>query len=331
MGTATRRVISIPSLIAAAVLLTVLSPVWLPIAAIADLIRGRWRLPFARLGLFAVGWAWLETAGVATAGVLWVTGQRHNQPAHHALQRWWAANLMRVLRVTTGIRVTATGVDALRPGPAVVLCRHASLADSLVSAWVITTLAGQRPRYVLKRELLVDPCLDVVGNRLPNYFLDRGAADSAAELDALRELAVGMGPNDVAVIFPEGTRSTAAKRARAVERIADRDPSRLDRVRGLRHLLPVRPAGSAALLAGCPAADVVIAWHVGFDGLDTFGGIIRHLAHRPAPVHFEADRFPRREVPDDPVALTTWLDERWCEVDDKVHEMLAEPSPFTST
>ena len=54
------------------------------------------------------------------------------------------------------------------------LCRHASLADSLVSAWVITSVAGMNPRYVLKRELLVDPCLDIVGNRLPNHFLDRG-------------------------------------------------------------------------------------------------------------------------------------------------------------
>jgi len=66
------------------------------------------------------------------------------------------------------------------------VCRHASRADSLVSAWVVTIGAGMHPRYVLKRELLADPCLDVVGNRLPNHFGDRGAADSATELVADR-------------------------------------------------------------------------------------------------------------------------------------------------
>jgi 1-acyl-sn-glycerol-3-phosphate acyltransferase len=231
---------------------------------------------------------------------------------------------MRVLCSTTGIRVETVGVEALSPGPAVMLCRHASLADALLSAWVITTLAGKHPRYVLKRELLLDPCLDVVGHRLPNHFLDRGAADSAAELDALTALSTDLGPDDVAVIFPEGTRATAAKRARAIERIADRDPSRLPLVSSLRHVIPTRPAGSAALLAGCPTADVVIAWHVGFDGLDNFSGIVRHLAHRPAPVHFAARRVPRHDVPVDPSRFTEWLDDQWCQVDHQVDLLLTQ-------
>jgi len=36
--------------------------------------------------------------------------------------------------------------------------------------------------------LLLDPCLDVVGARNPNYFLDGGANDSAPELDAISAL-----------------------------------------------------------------------------------------------------------------------------------------------
>ena len=32
-----------------------------------------------------------------------------------------------------------------------------------------------RLRYVLKRELLWDPCLDIVGQRVPNIFVDRDA------------------------------------------------------------------------------------------------------------------------------------------------------------
>jgi len=106
------------------------------------------------------------------------------------------------------------------------LCRHASVADSVLSAWVISTLSAMAPRYVLKRELLWDPCLDIVGNRLPNHFLDRDAADSAVELDALRDLASSMAPADVAIIFPEGTRASEAKRERMLAKIGPRRGTR---------------------------------------------------------------------------------------------------------
>lgn len=323
MSTIRRRAASISGLFLAAVLLLVLLPVWIPISIVADLARGRIRLPVARLLLFALGWAWLESASVVIAFGLWGTRQSNNHEAHYRLQTWWAANVLGLLRATTGIRVMAENVEQLRPGPAVLLCRHASLADSLVSAWVITSLADMRPRYVLKRELLIDPCLDIVGNRLPNYFLDREASDSQVELDALRRLSTGMDERDIAVIFPEGTRASPKKRERVMQRLMERDPVRAERVRALRHLLPPRPAGSAALIAGSPDADVVIGWHVGFDGLDTFGGILHHLAHKPMPVRFRARRIARAEVPSGP-AFTEWLDEVWLQADGDVHAMIEQ-------
>lgn len=320
-----RRAISVPGLAVAAVVGAVTVPLWLPVATVADLVRGRWRLPTVRLGLFGVCWAWLELAGVSVAGLLWLTGQRHNRRAHYALQRWWAANVLRAMTATTGLKVQVRDAEALRPGPVVVLCRHASLADSLLSAWAITSLARMRPRYVLKKELLADPCLDIVGNRLANYFLDRDAADSSAELSALTALTTGMGPDDAGVIFPEGTRASDAKRAKALARIGERDPQRAGHLAALRHVLPPRPAGSAAMLDGTPGADVVLGWHVGFDGFDTFGGILRKLARRPAPVRLCFRRIGRAEVPagED---FTAWLDQRWLELDDAVGALLEEAS-----
>ena len=319
-----RRFASISGLFVAAVLLLVLLPIWIPVGIVADLVRARVRLPIARLLLFALGWAWIELACVVITFGLWLTGQSKNHEIHFRLQAWWAANVLGLLRAATGIRVTAENVDQLRPGPAVLLCRHTSLADSLVSAWVITSLAGMHPRYVLKRELLIDPCLDIVGNRLPNYFLDRNAPDSQIELDALTRLSTGMGGQDIAVIFPEGTRASPEKRERVMQRLTERDPDRAQRVRSLQHLLPPRPAGSAALIAGTPEADIVVGWHVGFDGLDTFGGILRHLAHKPTPVRFRARRIPRSEVPAGP-PFTEWLDAVWLQADSDVHAMI-EPS-----
>jgi len=323
VSTVRRRFGSISGLFIAAILLLVLLPVWIPLSIVADLVRGRVRLPIARLLLFALGWAWLESTGVVIAFGLWLTGKRKNHELHFRLQAWWAANILGLLRATTGIRVTAENVDQLRPGPVVLLCRHASLADSLVSAWVITSLAHMHPRYVLKRELLIDPCLDIVGNRLPNYFLDRDAPDSQVELDALTRLSTGMGARDIAVIFPEGTRASPKKRDRVMQKLGERDPVRAERLRALQHLLPPRPAGSAALIAGSSDADIVVAWHVGFDGLDTFGGILRHLAHKPTPVRFRARRIARADVPSGD-AFTEWLDAVWLQSDRDVHTMIEQ-------
>lgn len=321
MSALQRRAVSIPSVLLAATALLVLLPVWLPLAALADLVRGRLRLPTVRLLAFAVCWSWLEAVGVTIAAGLWLVGQRRNARAHFALQRWWAAQLMSALQLTTGIRVDAADATSLSPGPAIMLCRHASLADSLLSAWVVTSKARMNPRYVLKKELLADPCLDVVGNRLPNYFLDRQAPDSATELSALRILAAGLTDGQVAVIFPEGTRSSPPKRARALQKIRERDPARADRLAEMQHLLPPRPAGALALLGGCPQADVIVAWHVGFDGLDTFGGILRHLARTPTPVQFHARRIARADVPGGD-AFTRWLDDQWLQSDRAVHALL---------
>lgn len=315
-----RRLKTIPALFVAALALVVLLPVWVPVAALFDLVRGRWRLPTLRLLAFGLCWAWLETAGVVMAFKLWLTRRSHDRAAHYSLQRWWAAKLMGALRITTGIRVDTAEAECLSPGPAVMLCRHASLADSLLSAYVVTSHAGMNPRYVLKRELLADPCLDIVGNRLPNHFLDRGAADSSVELAQLAALSAGLGADEIAIIFPEGTRASPRKRAAAMEKIRARDPERGARLAGLQHLLPPRPAGSAAMVEGCPAADVVIAWHVGFDGLDTFGGILRHLAHRPTPVRFHARRITRAEVPTGE-RFTAWLDDQWVQADAAVHAL----------
>jgi len=280
----------------------------------------------ARLLSFAVCWVWLETSGVVCSAFYWLTGQSKNLPKHYALQRWWADRLLRALKATCGFAVEVENIDALQPGPVLLFARHASLADSLVSAYVVTTLAQMNPRYVLKRELLADPCLDVVGQRLPNHFLDRQATDSTPELLALEELVTGIDESTVGIIFPEGTRANKKKRDRALEKIAVIDPARADRLHEMRHLLPPRPAGAAAMLRGCPSADVVFAWHVGFEGLDTFGGILRGISSRMPPIRFHLRRVERLAVPltlqVDTNEMTKWLDSEWMRMDHEVDEAL---------
>jgi len=319
-----RRLVSIPAVVLGAVVLLVLMPIWLPIALVVDVLTDPRRLPRTRLGLFALCWTWLETAALVRLAWVWTTGGAHDLDRMTAAQRWWASGLLGALRLTTGLRVEVEGIDAFDPAPVVILARHACLADSLVSAWVVVGPAAHRVRFVIKRELLSDPCLDVAGNRLYNHFVDRGASDSGPELDALRTLTTDMGDETCAVIFPEGTRANPEKRARALARIAERDPARAERLGALEHLNPPRPAGSAALLEGAPDADVVVAWHTGFDGMDTFGGILRSLPPlRGRTIRYVARRVPRSQVPEGE-AFTRWLDDTWLELDRSVDAALAD-------
>lgn len=324
-----RRTASIGGVALVAATLTV---AFVPLAAVAvvvDLVRLRTRLPITRLLCFGVCWAWLELAGVAAAAGLWLSFRARDLDAHYRLQRWWAHRLLTALRVTCGVSVQVEGIEALRPTPTVLLVRHASLADSLLTAWVVAQQAGLHPRVVLKRELLADPCLDIVGNRLPNCFLDRQAEDSSPGLAAVEHMGASMASDDVSIIFPEGTRANDAKRRRALERITERDPARAARLAPLDHLLPPRPAGTRALLQGASrsagpggAAEVVVGWHTGFDGLDTFAGILRQLGRPATTVRMRLERV------DGPSALDAgtverWLDELWLRTDAEVDLLLS--------
>lgn len=309
-----------PAVFILAIVLVAGVPVWVPLAALFDLVRGKWRLPVTRLLAFALCWSWLEVWGVAVSFILWVSGQTHNVSAHYRLQRMWAGGLMRALRATVGVSVRVDNVEVLSPGPVLVLSRHASLADSLVSAWAIGNVAGLRPRYVLKRELMADPCLDIVGHRLPNYFLNRSSNDPAEELQGVAELGRNLGEHDVAVIFPEGTRVNDAKREKILQAMAERNPSRATRLAQLRRLLPPKPAGASALINAAPSVDIVVAAHTGFDGLDTFGGMLRRLERGSHQGRMWFRRVSRTDVSEE--KLAEWLDDVWLALDQEVnHEI----------
>ena len=83
------------------------------------------------------------------------------------------------------------------------LIRHASIVDNLLPAELVARPHGIRLRYVLKRELLADPCLDIAGRRLPNYFVRRGTGE-AQELERVRALGHGLGPARRRADLPRG-------------------------------------------------------------------------------------------------------------------------------
>jgi 1-acyl-sn-glycerol-3-phosphate acyltransferase len=219
-----------------------------------------------------------------------------------------------------GLRITASGLDAVQPTPFILLARHASIVDNLLPAWFISRPLGTHIRYVMKRELLVDPALDIAGNRLVNVFVRRGSGESDSDVAAIKSLATTLPDDEAILIYPEGTRFSEEKRIRSLAVLAKRSPRSHDRVRELTHVLPPRPGGTLALLEGC-GSDVVVMVHRGLDGFARIADIWRGaMVRRHVDVAFW--RVPRAEIPTDRSERADWLFDLWTRVD----RWMAEPA-----
>ena len=250
--TVRRRLRTIVPRVLGFLLVTVLLPVLLVVAVVTDALRrvASGMPPTAvRLVLFLWGYLAAEVAGVAALATLWVAslGDRRSawlRETTWRVQQLWAGALLDAVRALFRLRLEVAGGDEVAPGPVIVLIRHASIVDNLLPAELVARRHGIRLRYVLKRELLADPCLDIAGRRLPNYFVRRGTGE-VQELERVRALGHGLGPGDGVLIYPEGTRFTPERRARAIARIAERAPDLAARAERIRHLLPPASAASA--------------------------------------------------------------------------------------
>lgn len=294
--------------------LTALAPLWVGLACTRDML-GRYR--FASTRLLACVWVYLacELLGLLAAMFYWfihrwmaVGGWRWFIDRNHRLQAWWTRTLLTAVTQAFSMRIQITGADCLDGGPILLFMRHASTLDTLIPGALLSYNRGYRLRYVLKRELLVDPCLDVIGNRLPNYFVDRGG-DTSHETEAISKLAVGLEPDEGVLIYPEGTRFSPARRTRALERIKARDPARAAYFGPLKQVLPPRPGGSLALLAAGDT-DVVFCSHRGLEGLMRPHELLRGgLVGTTVEVAFW--RVCAADIPPTNAGRRRWLDEQW--------------------
>lgn len=317
-----RRLVTIPSrflgLFVVTVLLVPLLLVALPVDAVRALLT---RVPPTATRLVLFLWAYLaaEVVGLLALAALWAASLGGLRGAWlrertWRLQRAWTGALLGAMKSIFGLRLEASGIDAAGPGPTIVLIRHASLLDTLLPAQLVSRPHGMWLRYVLKRELLADPCLDVAGRRLPNYFVRRGTGE-AIEKERVRDLARGLGGDEGVVIFPEGTRFTPARRRREIDRLAAHDPALAERAERLGHLLPPRTGGVLALLEGAPEADVVLIAHHGFDGLRVVSDIWRG-GLVGLHVRVRITRVPRAAVPSGERERAAWLYDLWQDADD---------------
>lgn len=320
-----RRAITIPGVFLATALYLAALPILLLHAAISDAVHRR---PLLLCRFHLTFWAiflW-HCIGVSTLAVWWVVGKGLRMPVdrwrhfHRALESWWGYKILGIASVTYRTRYVAEGLDQVTPGPVLVLSRHASTLDTVLPLRML----GRGPvglilRIVKKRELLWDPCVDLMCHRLPRTLVRRGSGNPGEEIERLVRLTDGMDHDDAVVIFPEGTRFTPAKQAEILAKLAIKDPPAAARAARLKNLLPPRPAGTFALLDARPDMDVVFMAHTGLEDAnrldDLVGGSLLD-----ATVKARFWRVPRAEVPDEPEARLAWLQSWWERVDGWVED-----------
>lgn len=322
---AARRLITVPAFLLATAVASAALPALLVAAWLVSWIPAcRGAVPTL---LFVCGYLWCETIGIVASFWVWVRHRDHERfmTANYRLQCWWANALMVMARKLFRLRFQIDGRDALEGPPALLLPRHASIADTVIPMVFYAIPFGVRLRYVLKKELLFDPCLDIVGNRLPNYFVDRGGQDSERARRGVAELVRDLGPDEGALIYPEGTRSSADKRDALRRRYADvpEMQAQLDR---WPMLLPPRLGGTLAMLGANPGRDLVFCAHAGFEGSSHFGTLWNGAwMHQHVRIRFW--RVPFAAVPAGAEARQQFLFEQW---DRMAREVTALSAPAAS-
>jgi 1-acyl-sn-glycerol-3-phosphate acyltransferase len=315
-----RRAVTIPGLFVATALVLAALPLLLLHAVVSDVVRRRPLLLCRFHMTIASTFVW-HCIGVIAVSAWWVIGRARGMKGarwiawHGLLEGWWAGKLVGIARLWYRMKVEVEDADEVAPGPTLILMRHASIVDTMLPSAVLGKPGlRMQMRIVKKRELLWDPCVDLVSSRVPRAFVRRGSGAPERELDAIRHLAGGMGAADAIVIFAEGTRFSPEKQAEVLARLRVKAPEAAERAARLRHVLPARPAGTLALLEHCPDMDVVVCAHTGLEGASRLGDFARGtLLDRTLKMKFW--RIPRRAIPDTREGRLEWLEHVWRAVD----------------
>jgi 1-acyl-sn-glycerol-3-phosphate acyltransferase len=322
-----RRLVTVPMFLTLTALATLLLPVLVPLCWTVSFFPGaRGAL---RSGAFLLSYLWCETIGIVVSGWLWL---RHGLPTrgsgrrwqrfldgNFALQCWWANALKVVAERVFALRFTVFGAEALDGPPAIMLPRHASIADTVIPMVFYAIPRQIRLRYVLKRELLLDPCLDIVGNRLPNCFVARSGAE--ADIERVTALARDAGPNEGLLIYPEGTRFSRGRQQRILTGLASRvSAAELERMRAWTELLPPRPGGARALIKAAPNRDLLFCAHTGFEGASHFRTLING-SWIGADIRIRFWRVDHREIPTDEAEQRAFLFTQWDRMQETVSEL----------
>ncbi|MDP6958233.1 MAG: lysophospholipid acyltransferase family protein, partial [Planctomycetota bacterium] len=242
------------------------------------------------------------------------------------LQVWWTGVLYGGMLWMFSMKVELEGDECLSRGPMLVFPRHVSTGDTIIPSGLILRPHQIFLRYVMKSELLWDPCIDIAGNRLPNLFIHRTSKNRDQNLEGIESIAQNLTEKEGVLFYPEGTRFTPSKLNQVREKLSQGCSGHLvESMRRLKNVLPPKLGGTLTLVRSAPEVDVVFMATYGLDAVTTFadlinGGLVGH------PLRIRCWRVPRSEIPKEKEAQEKWFLGEWEKMDRVVGELKAKTS-----
>ena len=328
---AVRRLLFAPVVVLLDLVLVLVSPVLLLVAALVSPLFGRWR-PL-RMAVIVLSFAFHHLGANVACGGLWLASlvRRDQDAAERALygvMRWFVSGvyrtIVRMARVEVRVTESAAAEEALDSGrrPAVVLSRHAGEGETLLVMQQLLCRHGRLPRVVMHERLRLDPLIDVLGTRLPNRFVDPRGGDTAQEVAAMSR---DMHERAAVLIFPEGVNFSEESRRRGIERLEERGHARqAEWARGMVHMAAPRPGGTLAAIEAAPDADVIFMAHVGFP---TSLREVWELLPHDQSVEVRMWVAPREQIPATHEERIDWLFGWWRALDGWVAERHGAGAP----
>ena len=323
---AIRRPLTITTWLVLSLAGLLLSPLLLAVSALmAAILRRPQPVLFTR---FLIAYLARELGGLVACGALWLFsgfGSRirgvRSRRLHYRLLHWYvhglAERVISLLDIDIDARIPPEVAEALRrERPLLFFSRHAGPGDTLLVVDMLQTDFGRLPSVVFKDTLAIDPCVDLVGHRLPHAVLDTSDRE---ECEArIKQVTSHLDSRGILVIFPEGGNVTAERRHRALSKLWSKGRrGQAEAAQRMTHVMPPQPTGALAAMAANPDADVVFGAHTGL-GLAAFP---RELwKHTPIGQTLKERMWlaPAAERPQDPEEQIQWLYEWWREIDDWV-------------
>mgnify|MGYP001219067756 CR=1 FL=1 len=274
-----------------------------------------------RLALMFFWYLIMELFGVLIALILWVLtifgykiSSDKSQRIHAFVQYLWVASILGGAELFLRTKVEFPDDVSFGAGRFIIAAQHSSFFDALIPTILIGKYCENViPRHVLKSDLLLSPSLDIYGNRLPNQFVNRGSKNSEQEIAGVKRLANNLG-SDALVIFPEGTFRTKDRYERVIQKINLSDPDRVERVRSLKYLLPIKPGGLLAMVNANPESDLFLVAHRGFEAFGSFKEIFANIPFAD-PVDIYIKHIPAEIIPRETRECLRFIDFEWLALD----------------
>ena len=324
--TAIRRPLTITAWVVMSILCLGLSPLMLALAAIAAaVLRGPQPLLVVRL---VIAYFAHELAVLTGCGALWLISgcgwqihSRSSERLHYRLLGWFAHGMaqrgLTLLDIDVAPQPSPEATRRLElDRPLLFFSRHAGPGDTVLIIDLLMTRYRRLPSVVFKDTLTIDPCIDLIGHRLPHAGLDTSNPEESEA--RIEQVASGLDRRGVLLLFPEGGNFSPERRRHALEKLVRKGRSREAAAgRQMTHVLPPHPAGALAAMRANPGCDVIFAAHTGL-GVAAFP---RELWRHPPIGKTLKTRMwlaPAAERPLDPEAQVRWLYDWWKQIDDWV-------------